>query len=1055
MSDRPVPYNRFSRLPSSIRREFHPLLPRLLCLIAMIFFWSPATGQTLEDRINTILGQMTMAEKIKQLHAEGGFNTANNARLGVPGFLMADGPHGVRDGSATSFPVGIGMASTWDVELARRIGVAMGKEFRGKGKSQALGPCLDIDRDPRNGRSPETGGEDPYLCAQITTAVVQGIQTTPCIATVKHYNVNHRENGRTTNNIFATQRILHDEAGLAFRTAVQLGGAMSVMNAYTLINGQKCAENSNLLTTILRTHWGFPFYVVSDWGSIWSAERAIEAGCDICMGSDDYRNNLPTLVANGSVSASTIDEAVRRVLRTKILAGMLDYSPPGNPADVNSKEHQALCLEAARKSIVLLKNDAGILPLNRNSIRSIALIGPNAAVARIDGSGSAYVTPFYSVTPKQGLEAKVGAMSILYSKGCEINSSDTSRFAAAVAAARSADVVVFCGGLDPSQEGEGFDRVGGSMELPGKQQDLVNALAAANGNTVVTIFSGGICGLSRCIDNIKGLIYAFYPGQEGGNALADVLLGDYNPGGKLPVTMPGNDSQLPPWNDDLTDDFGAGYRWYDKMGIVPRFVFGSGMSYTTFSYSNLTISPKSVAPGVPIILSVDVKNTGSRSGDEVVQLYLTHPGSSSQKAAKQLKAFRRVNLNPGQTSTVTMTLTADELYSYSEANSAYEVPPGEFTVRVGGSSGNLPLNGSFEVLSGPQRPDLLVANVWMMPRYPLPGQKVVFLATVKNQGSASTVRGSPLKVKFSVNGQQVSWSDESTGSIPAGGMALLCGNNGPGGSNAWIATGIGDFGVEAVVDPDNTIDECVESNNMVTTHLTVYEAPLPNLALNKAVSVTSVEQAGVEGEYAVDGNMGTRWASAYSDPQAIVVDLGALYRIDDVTLYWEAAFAKEYYLKLMDGSGSWTDAFHQTNGQGGMEKISLFANARKLMLIGAQRATQYGYSLYEFQIHGTLTTGVTAVSEADELSREPSLAQNFPNPFNAVTAIIYRLPAAGFLTLKIYDLLGKEIATLVNGERGPGTYTVRWDASNLPSGVYVCKLKSGVFTATKQMVYLK
>ena len=296
-------------------------------------------AQTVEDRITTILSQMTTDEKILQLHAEGGFNTADNTRLSIPGFVMSDGPHGVRDGLATSFPVGIGMASTWDVDLAQRVGRAMGEEFRGKGKHQSLGPCLDLDRDPRNGRSPETGGEDPYVCAQITTAVVKGIQSTPCIATVKHYNANHRETNRTTNNIIASQRVLNEHNGLAFRTAVQQGGVFSVMNAYNLIDGQKCAENSTLLTTILRTHWGFPYYVVSDWGSIWNSQNAITAGCDICMGSDNYKNDLPSLISSGAVPMEVIDQAVRCVLRTKILAGMLDYLPPGNPDDVNSKDH--------------------------------------------------------------------------------------------------------------------------------------------------------------------------------------------------------------------------------------------------------------------------------------------------------------------------------------------------------------------------------------------------------------------------------------------------------------------------------------------------------------------------------------------------------------------------------------------------------------------------------------------------------------------------------------------------------------------------------------------
>lgn len=1024
-------------------------------LLVSIMCCTFAFAQTVEDRITTILGQMTMDEKILQLHQEGGFNTADNMRLGVPGFLMSDGPHGVRDGMATSFPVGIGMASTWDVDLARRIGVAMGEEFRGKGKHQALGPCLDIDRDPRNGRSPETGGEDPYLCARITSEVVKGIQTTGCIATVKHYNANHRENGRTSNNIIASQRVLHEHAGLAFRTAVQEGGTLSVMNAYNLINGQKCAENSDLLTTILRTHWGFPFYVVSDWGSIWNSEYAIEAGCDICMGSDNYRNDLPGLVASGAVSHAVIDSAVRRVLRTKILAGMLDYLPPGNPDDVNSTQHQDLCREAGRKSLVLLKNQNNILPLSKSIVNKIALVGPSAAVAQIDGSGSAYVTPFYTVSPQQGIEQLIGASNVQFEKGCDINSADTSGFAAALIIASTADAVIFCGGLDPNQEGEGFDRVGSSIDLPGKQQDLINRLAAVNPNLVVVLFSGGVCGVSRCIDNIKGLVYAFYPGQEGGTAVAEVLFGDYNPGGKLPVTMPKNDGQLPTWNDNFNDDYGCGYRWFDQMGYTPQYAFGSGLSYTTFLYSTLAIVPSSVAPGEPVTVSVDVMNIGSRAGDEVVQLYLSDSSSGVPMPVKQLKGFKRITLASGQTSTVTFTLTADELYYFNETTNSYDVGAGRFTVRVGGASDFLPLRGTFTVLDSPRKPDLRIASIRMVPPYPVPGQKVIFLATVKNQGTSATASGTPLKLTFGLDGQQVCWSDEFTGSIPPGGMALICGNKGPGGINTWTADSIGTSTVTAQVDPDNTVDECVEGNNSLTTQLTVYAQPRPNLALHKSVAVTSIERTGDEGEKAVDGNMGTRWSSAFIDPQAIIVDLGVRYHVDDIVLYWEAAYAKEYYIETWDTGSAWTEIAHVVNGDGGMDKIPVSANARKVMMYGIQRATPYGYSLYEFEVHGSLPTAVGGPGTGSVLPRQYLLDDSYPNPFNPATTIHYQLPVRSRVSIIVYDLLGREVQRLVDGTLEAGHYTVRFNGADAASGLYFCRMTAEPLSDGQSYVSVK
>jgi beta-glucosidase len=1014
-------------------------------------------AQTIEDRITAIIANMTIEEKILQLHAEGGFNTADNARLNIPGFIMADGPHGVREGTATSFPVGIGMAATWDVELAYRVGIAMGKEFRGKGKHQALGPCLDIDRDPRNGRSPETGGEDSYLCAQITTAVAKGIQTTPTIATIKHFNANHRENGRTQNNITAGQKALHEEVGLAFRTAVQQGGVFSVMNAYNQINSEKCAENHNLLTTILRDHWGFPFYVVSDWGSIWSAERAIEAGCDVDMGSDDYKNNLPTLVANGSVSVATIDEAVRRVLRTKILAGMLDYQPPGDPADVNSPEHRQLCLEAGRKSLVLLKNAENLLPLSINATGKIALIGPSAAIAQTDGAGSSYVTPLYSVSLKQALEFKLGSGKVVYEKGCNINSSDTSRFSAAVSVAKSSDVVIFCGGLDLTQEGEGLDRVGESIQLPGKQQDLINALAAANKNVIVVLFSGGICGVGRCIDNIRSLLYAFYPGQESGTALAEVLFGDYNPGGKLPVTMPQRDTQLPGWlaNDDFNYGYGRGYRWFDKKGYVPQFTFGTGLSYTTFACSHLDVFPSTVAPGEPVTVTLDVTNTGIRTGEEVVQLYLSDSSSFMFNPIKQLKGFKRVSLTPGQTQRVTLEITADEMYTYNETTSTYEVQPSLYTIRIGESSDNLPLTGNFIVTDGPCKPDLLITNVKMAPPYPVPGQKVVFLAMVKNQGSTATAAGKSLKIVFSVDGKQISYSDEFTGSIPSGGMALVCGNKGVDSVNYWVASNTGDYTITASVDPDQSVTECVETNNSKTATLKVYPKPLVNQALGRAVNVSSIEKAGLEGENAVDGNKSTRWASAFSDPQYITVDLGAMFTISDVVLYWETAYAKEYQIQISDGIGLWVPVYHETTGDGGMDKISVNAKGRFVRMVGLQRATEWGYSLFEFEVYGTPSTDV----QHEEPLHIPSLfalRNCYPNPFNPTTTLQFTVSERGAARVRVFDLLGKQVSTLFNEIAETNKeYTVYFNASAFPSGMYLAVLESGTKRATQRLMLIK
>lgn len=1009
-----------------------------------------ALAQTLDERIDAVLNQMTLEEKILQLHGEGHMNTADNRRLGISGFLMDDGPHGVRNGLATSFPVGIGMAATWDPELAYRVGVAMGKEFRGKGRSMALGPALDLGRDPRNGRSPETGGEDPYLTAHITTAVVQGIQSQPVLATIKHFSANHRENGRLTNNIIASRRTLEEHNGLPFRMAVQAGGAFSVMNAYNLINGEKCAENSILLTTILKEHWGFPHFVVSDWGSIWSAEKAIEAGCDLEMGSNLYGQHLATLVGSGAVSVSTIDKAVRNLLRTKLLSGVWGFLPPGDPTDVNSQAHRRLCEEAARKSIVLLKNAGPLLPLNASSVAKVALIGPNAAVCRTDGSGSSWVEPAVSVSPLAGLQALLGDAKVSYLKGCDINSADTSGFPAARLLAKQADVVVFVGGLDPSQEGEGFDRVGGSMELPGKQQDLINALAAENPNVVAVMYSGGVCGLSRSITNIRSLLYAFYPGQESGTAVAEILFGVTNPSGRLPVTISLNDGQLPAWNDDFTDDHGGGYRWFDKTGQVPRFAFGHGLSYSSYVYSDLTITPSIIQPGGSATVTCTITNTSPRDGEEVAQLYISDSATTHSVSVKQLKGFARVAVPAGQSVQVTFTVGSEELYYFDEFLNQFTVEPGRYRIHVGHASNDLPLSGDLEVSNVIAKPDLVLGHIRTVPAYPQTGQEVICLATVRNVGAAPTSAALPLKVEFSIGGAVVGWSGSPVRSIPPGGMALIEATIGPSGGSMWTAATAGEYTLSATLDADGQVDEAAEGNNTGSRTLRVYEPAKPNLALAKAASATSMEGSTYGPENAVDGNMGTRWSSSFSDPQALIVDLGELFHIDDVTLYWEWAYGKEYVIRISDGVGEWMDVYHEISGDGGLDRVSIGATARKIMMLGLQRGTSYGYSLFEFEVHGSTPVGVGP--DGPSVPSEYGLAAPFPNPFNPRTQIRFDLPASGDCSIEILDLLGRPVATLVNGLLRAGTHVVEWNASGRPSGVYFCRMRAGAFQQTQRLV---
>ena len=1039
------------------RKSIQIFLFILLLLQTNIF------SQTLEERITDIISKMTLEEKILQLHKEGGMNTADNTRLDIPGFVMSDGPHGVRNGLATSFPVGIGLAATWDIDLVYKVGEAMGKEFHGKGIHQMLGPCLDLCLDPRNGRSPETGGEDPYLNAKINTSIVQGVQSTPTIATIKHFYTEYRQNGRTSNNYTLSNRMLLEHHGFQFREAIQIGEAFSVMSSYNSLNGQSAAKNSNLLTTVLRTKWGFPFYVVSDWNSIYSnPDEAVKAGCDIEMGSGLYQNNLMNLITTGKLTEANINEAVRRVLRTKILSGIMDYYPAGDPGDVNSPAHQVLCLEAGKKGIVLLKNQDNILPLDKNSIKTIAVLGPNANVMRTDASGSSWVDPFYTVTPRQGIENYLGTNKVLYAQGCTIAGNYSSDFGDAIRYAAQANVVIYFGGLDPTQEGERdpYDRQNGSIELPGKQKDFIQLIKNANPNVIVVLISGGICTATPFINDIKGLLYAFYPGQEGGNAIAQVLFGDYNPSGKLPVTMPMSDSQLPDrMLNNLDDNKGGGYRWFDYKKDTPQFAFGFGLSYTTFAYSNLNFSQQTfIFTDQELNVSVDVKNTGTRAGEEVVQLYLSEPTSYTPKFAKDLRGFKKVYLEPGETKTVEFTIGPNELYVYSEKSRSYEIDPGTYQIRIGGSSDNLSISKSIDIRPHPPKPDLQIANIMTVPRFPLEGDKVIFLATIINRGTGPSPNSVFHEVSFSVDGKFISSSVALQDSIPKGGMALVCGNVGDNNINYWIAGKPGTYTIEAYVDDKKAISEMIETNNQKSRILKVYPAPAVNLALKKAVSVSSIQETGLEGNKAVDGSYGTRWSSQFTDPQWITIDFGTPIQFNEVRLNWETAYGKEYLVQTSNtnDNSDWRTIFTQTNGAGGFEKLSnLSGHARYLRILGTKRGTQWGYSLFEIEVFNNTTSDINDTE--NNLPFNFSLSNNYPNPFNPSTIISYQLPISGHVSLKFYDMLGRDVATLVDEFQNAGTHNSQFSILNsqLSSGIYFYTIRAGNFIQTKKMILIK
>ena len=779
---------------------------------------------SLEARVDGLLQQMSTQEKIEQLF----FKTDGNARLGIPQFTGSDGPHGIGNKVKgwSSFPVTLAMTATWDPDLIQRVGKAIALEQASRGRHRIAGPTLDLLSDPRNGRAPETIGEDPFLGGRITEGFLHGMNETAVFATIKHYNLNTYEANRETNNYTIDQRSLVEFWGEHWRRAVQDGGALSVMGAYNLVNGDKCSENYNLNKIILRDLWGFRGYTMSDWGGFWSTEKAMAAELDFCEGAELYIKQLPGLVASGKISMAQLDQATGNILRTKILAGMLDGQPKVPAAMRDCPEHRELVYESGLKGIVLLKNRDAILPLNPQ-VKSVAVIGPNADQMALDGHSSSAVIPSYTITPKQGLETLLGTNRVRYAKGCDINSTNRSRFAEAKRLAQECEVVIFAGGLDNSVEGEGYfikgDRIGGSVELPGVQNELIKELAAANPNLVLVVISGGPCAVSKVIQDVKGLLYAIYPGQEGGRALADIICGRKNPSGKLPVTVPKNDGQLPACDNDFRDAVtgGFGYRRFDQQALKPEFAFGFGLSYTTFKYQNLRVTPESAPVGQEITVRVDVVNTGRRAGEEVVQLYLSTGDlrPAIPMPLKQLRGFKKVAIQPGRTCHVTFKLTSDELYIFDTTGGRYRVPTGDYEIRVGGSSDNLPLRASFALTPAPELPDLMVTNLRILPAFPKQGDRVLFVASVFNRGTGPTPAEKALSVSFRVNDQVVAWTPDRCQSIPAGGMALVCGSEVPAGRAQWTLGAEG-LSVLAEVDHLQGIEETIESNNitMETQH---------------------------------------------------------------------------------------------------------------------------------------------------------------------------------------------------------------------------------------------
>ena len=1082
------------------------------------------------QRATLLVGAMTFSEKAAMVYGTAGpagsnyvGNIANNTRLGIPWLFLNDGPAGLRlsDSSTTAFPAPITIAAAWDTALARQYGSQMGAQCRGKGVEVLLGPMMNMARVYEDGRAFEGYGEDPYLSGAMAAAEIPGIQSQGVIATAKHFVCNDQETDRTTISADVDPRTLQEIYDAPFLASVR-AGVGAVMASYNLVNSVHACELPALNAT-LKKSYGFNGWVMSDWGATFTTVGGMNDGLDMDMYCGQFTaSGMTGAIQSGSVPASELDGMVLRILTTMFQFGLFDNPPTGNlTSTVTNSANVLFARNAAAEGMVLLQNNGGVLPLG-SSVHSIAVIGSVASANAFSvGGGSASVPLPYNITPLAGITSRAGGgVTINYAQG------DGASLAAAVQAASNSAVAIVCVG---QQTSEGSDR--SDLSLPSGQDALISAVAAVNTNTIVVMYESSAT-LMPWAGQVAGIVMAWYPGQENGNALAQVLFGDVNPSAKLPVTIPVSSNQVPvsttaQWpginlHAAYSEGLEIGYRWYDASNVAPLFPFGFGLSYTTFGYSNLTVS--TVSPSGQVQIGFDLTNTGNLTGAEVPQLYLGFPAAAGEPP-KLLKGFQKISLSPGQTQHVTFNLNWENLANWDATARGWIVTPGRFQVMVGDSSRDIRLTGAFTVASVPssdlanaalQQPvtvssalsintpgsavvdgdlttawtslaadpqwiavdlgmmrdlsrvrlswntnyasayaiqispdgtnwtaifntnndvggieDILVSGrgryvringtaqgspgngyslteleVYSQPQRPfggvvptLPGRIEAENYDTGGEGVAyyNTTAGNPGGV-YRTNddvgieptsdtggGYDVSWLNTGEWleytvnppdptakysislrvAAPASGGQLRVRLNGTvlgtvaipntGGSQSWqtvtlpavsMTGGIGSQALRLEVITNGFSINWIGLNVIQTS---------TNIALYKAATASSLENSGYPATNAFDGNLSTRWSSAYSDPQWIQVDLGATYNISEVVLYWETAYGKSYQIQVSPDANTWTTIYSTTNGLGGTEDLTgLSGTGRYVRMYGTARGTQWGYSLWEFQVFAAL-----------------------------------------------------------------------------------------------------
>jgi len=806
------------------------------------------TQADVEARVDFLLKQLTLEEKIDLIGGVDDFYIRAIPRIGLPRLKMADGPVGVRNYGPSTVFGGIGLAATWDPELARRVGGVIGQDARARGVHFMLGPGVNIYRAPLCGRNFEYFGEDPFLSARTAVAYIEGLQSQGVSATIKHYLGNNQEYDRHNIDSVIDERTMREIYMPVFEAAIKEAHVGAVMDSYNLTNGIHMSQNAYLNTDVVKKEWGFSGILMSDWTSTYDGVAAANGGLDLEMPSGKLMNRgtlLPAVQA-GTVSVATIDDKVRRILRTAIQFGWLDRDQTDSSIPLFNPEGREVALEAARDGMVLLKNEGNLLPLNRGQVKSIAVIGPDAYPAQPGGGGSAEAKPFVAISYLEGITNYLGSgTKVYYQRGIptleEIakqteftteaaggapglkaeffttadlsgapvatsidkhlhfepargddgahadmsvrwtgyftpntpgnylvlvqgpgenggyrlyvdnrlvfdNWSNWYAFVSEVpmtltasphqieldycahhgwgktvlnlgivrpetlvspsakSLASRADAVVLAVGFDASIEGESSDR---EFRLPPAQDELVSEVAALNKRTIVVLTSGGSVDLSGWLDRVPALLEAWYSGQEGGTALAQLLFGEFNPSGRLPISFERR------WEDNAVHDtyypkngekrvaysegIFTGYRHFDKSGIKPLFPFGYGLSYTTFAYENLTVSPAQASGDQPVTVAFDITNTGKRAGAEVAEVYVGDRHARVPRPMKELKGFAKINLNPGETRHVQISLNR-RAFSYYDVNShQWTAAPGDFDLYVGRSSADIELTGKVRV----------------------------------------------------------------------------------------------------------------------------------------------------------------------------------------------------------------------------------------------------------------------------------------------------------------------------------------------------------------------